>query len=251
MRPRGLQEPLQSAHWDGCSTCTALLCVQDYVLGSLERGVGVIPLLLDLPAAFDTVDHELLLETVERDVGLGGRCLDWLRGCLSHRVQSVAVGGGRSTIRRLVCGVPQGSVLPAPPPVLFTIYPFSMGKLLRPLALQFHLFADDTQRYLKFVHWRDASVNAINSVESGVLHIRGWMRSHVLVLNDSKTELVAFRPKSANSLLVPQTLTLGEATIHSQWHQLVPILQVELSSRRHVSDAKACLWPPPCVDFEP
>ena len=80
--------------------------------------MGVTLLLLDLSVAFDTVDHELLLETVERTVGLGGRCLDWLRGYLSGRVQSVAVGNGRSTNRRLVCGVVQGSVLD--PLLLFT-----------------------------------------------------------------------------------------------------------------------------------
>ena len=166
---------------------------------------------LDLSAASDTVDHELLLETVERDVGLGGRCLDWLRGYLSDSLQSDGVGDGRSTSRRLVCGVSSGSVLPPPP---FTIYTSSLGKLLRSLALQFYLFVDDTQLYLKSVLSRDASTHAISSVESGVLRIRAWTRSHMFVLNDSKTELVVFRPKSANSTLVPQTLTVGEATIH-------------------------------------
>ena len=130
MRSHGLQEPLQSAYWKGCSTETALLWVQDHALRSLERGMGVILLLLYLSAAFNTVDHELLLETVERYVGLGGRCLDWLRGYLSYRVQSVTIGDGRSTSRRLACGVPQGSVLG---PLLFTIYTSSLGKLLRSL----------------------------------------------------------------------------------------------------------------------
>ena len=82
------------------------------------------------------------------------------------------------------------------------------------MALQFHLFADDTQLYLELVLSRDTSTHAISSVESGVLRVRAWMRSHMLVLNDSKTELVMFRPKSANSTLVPQTLTVEEATIH-------------------------------------
>ena len=131
MHAHGLQEPLQSAslgrlqHRD-----YPLVCARPCALQSGE-GYGchtkelimvisslVVLLLLDLSAAFDTVDHELLLETVERDVGLGGRCLDWLSGYLSDRVQSVAVGDGRSTSRRLVCGVTQGSVLG---PLLFTI----------------------------------------------------------------------------------------------------------------------------------
>ena len=85
---------------------------------------------------------------LERDIGLGGRCLDWLRGHLSDRVQYVAGGDARSASRRLVCGVPQGSVLGS---LLITIYTSSLLKLLRPLVLQFHLFADDTQLYLEFV----------------------------------------------------------------------------------------------------
>ena len=91
--------------------------MQDHVLRSLKKGMGVTLLLLDLSAAFDTADHELLLGTVERNVGLSGLCLDWLRGYLSDRMQSVAVGNARSTTRGLVCGVPQGSVLN---PLLFT-----------------------------------------------------------------------------------------------------------------------------------
>ena len=117
MRAHGLQEPLQSVYWEDCSTGTALLCVQDHVLRSLEKGMGVILLLLDLSAAFDTVDHELQLETVERDVGLGGQCLDWLRGYLSDRVQSVAVGDGRSIMQRESCVWCAAGVCSGPPAV--------------------------------------------------------------------------------------------------------------------------------------
>ena len=67
--------------------------------------------LLDLTAAFDTVDHELLLLRVERQFGLRGTVLQWFRSYLSGRSIRVLYGGSMSSIVYILCSIPQGSVL--------------------------------------------------------------------------------------------------------------------------------------------
>jgi len=73
--------------------------------------------LLDKSAAFDTVDHKILLERLS--FGVKGQALACLGSFLTDRSQVVAFSGNKSTSQRLLCGVPQGSVLG---PLLFTLY---------------------------------------------------------------------------------------------------------------------------------
>ena len=82
------------------------------------HGKASILVLLDLSAAFDTVDHQLLLSDFS-DCGVEGTALSLLESCLENREQCVAIGELRSEPTALQHGVPQGSVLG---PVLFTVY---------------------------------------------------------------------------------------------------------------------------------
>ena len=79
--------------------------------------VGVLVMLTRF-AAFDTVDHGLLLDRL-RVVGVRDKALLWFRSYLDERQQCVVVGGERSSSVVLSCGVRQGSVLG---PVLFSLY---------------------------------------------------------------------------------------------------------------------------------
>ena len=68
-------------------------------------------LLLDLSAAFGTVDHNVMLQRLTHDVGVGQTALKWFKSYMSDRVQAVHINGSTSPARPLTCGVPQGSVL--------------------------------------------------------------------------------------------------------------------------------------------
>ena len=72
---------------------------------------GQCQLSVDLTAAFDTVDHELLISRLERQFGLRGVVLEWFRSYLSDRTFRVVFRGSTSSIIYIVCSVPQGSVL--------------------------------------------------------------------------------------------------------------------------------------------
>ena len=92
------------------STETALLRVISDILGAVDRGSVTLLGLLDLSAAFDTVDHTILLDRLRIRFGVGGGVLEWIRTFLVDRTQQVLYMGRLSSIGRLDFGVPQGSV---------------------------------------------------------------------------------------------------------------------------------------------
>ena len=67
--------------------------------------------MLDLSAAFDTIDHDILLSRLCNVYGITGDALDWFRSYLSGRIQRVVIEDSVSVDQELVFGVPQGSVL--------------------------------------------------------------------------------------------------------------------------------------------
>ncbi len=100
------------------STITAVLKVLNDLLGSLEEKRHCACLFIDLTKAFDTVDHENLLNRL-RCVGLSDNAVLWFNAYLKGRTQCVQVEGCKSELLDVVKGVPQGSVLG---PLLFTVY---------------------------------------------------------------------------------------------------------------------------------
>ena len=100
-----------------------------------QLSIGVF---IDLRKAFDTIDHSLLLQKMER-YGIRGVTNDWLKSYLNNRLQYVDINNTASQLRRVTCGVPQGSVLG---PKLFILYLndiFTVSNILK-----FVTFADDT-----------------------------------------------------------------------------------------------------------
>ena len=88
---------LQSAYRAHHSTETAVLKVLADILRAVDGGDLAVLALLDLSAAFDTVDHATLLHRLRISYGLGGRVFDWFASYLDGRTQCVRCGGSRST----------------------------------------------------------------------------------------------------------------------------------------------------------
>ena len=112
-------DPFQSAYKKYHSTETALLKVQNDILRDIDKKKVALLLLLDLSAAFDTIDHEILLKRLEKFYKVSGSALKWFRSFLTNRTQSIMINDEVSEPKFLKYGIPQGSVLG---PLLFTAY---------------------------------------------------------------------------------------------------------------------------------
>jgi len=119
MLVHGLDEKMQSAYKSVHNTETALLRLKKDMLMAIDGRKAVILVLLNLSAAFDTINHEIMCSRLERLLGLSGKPLAWVRSYLADRNQCVSAEEALSEVLCLMFGVPQGSVLG---PILFIIY---------------------------------------------------------------------------------------------------------------------------------
>lgn len=132
----------QSAYRRNHSTETALMKVMNNFLLNMNKQHVTILVLLDLSAAFDTVDHSILLNRLSSKLGLNGTALAWFRFYLSGRSQRVSVRGAVSDTFDLRYGVPQGSCLGA---LLFTDYASKLFVVVEKHLPNVHWYADASQ----------------------------------------------------------------------------------------------------------
>lgn len=180
-----LREVHQSAYRAGHSTETALVKVFNDMLCSVDNRQYVLLVLLDLSAAFDTIDHEVMIARLESLFGVQGQALEWLKSYFSGRTQRIIINSCSSSPVQLSTGIPQGSVAG---PGTFPAYTQPIGTLAHHHDISLHLYADDTQLY---VGCRLQDHEACKErLEACIAEVRQWMAKNMLKLNDDKTEYV-------------------------------------------------------------
>uniref|UniRef100_A0A8C6LDP4 Reverse transcriptase domain-containing protein n=1 Tax=Nothobranchius furzeri TaxID=105023 RepID=A0A8C6LDP4_NOTFU len=210
LNTNALFEEFQSGFREYHSTETALVRVTNDILMASDKNLVSVLVLLDLSAAFDTVDHNVLLERLEHVVGIKGTALGWFKPYLSDRFHFVNVHDKSSSYSRVTCGVPQGSVLG---PILFTIYMLPIGKIIRQHGINFHCYADDTQLYLSI---NPDEPNRLGRLQACLEDIKNWMTLNFLLLNQDKTEVLIFGPEIQKRKLLSQSPDLNGITLISE-----------------------------------
>ena len=241
LKKNGLLDDMQSAYRTHCSTETCLLKVNNDILETLDQGHHAALILLDLSAAFDTLDHRIFLQRAENTLGITGNALAWLRSYLSNRTQAVAIGDELSKDAELSYGVPQGSVLG---PRGYCMYTVPLGAILRHHKMTYMVYADDTQAYVTFngeTQWQDTCA----AIAACVHDIKSWMSNNFLKLNQEKTEFIVFSPKAYKAPHNLHQIQLDNVTVESSEHvrNLGVIQDCALNMERQVNNTtKNCYY---------
>ena len=167
------------------STSLALIEFYDKVSSAFNRGEVAVGIFLDLSKAFETVNHDILFDKLRR-YGIRGVALDWVKSYFSDRLQYVDFNGNSSSLQKISCGVPQGSILG---PLFFILYIndiINTSRLLDPI-----LFADDTSIF--FSHKDMAYLTDTFNLE--LIKISDWLKANKLFLNLKKTKCITFTPR--------------------------------------------------------
>ena len=211
LQENNLSNPFQSPYRAGYSTETVLLRIVNDILSALDNDNISVLLLLDLSAALDTLDHQVLLSRLNSVFGIQSTALQRFHSYLSDRYQSTSVNNSSSSPSQLMYGVPQGSVLG---PILFVLYTTPLSDIIANRSVNHQLFADDTQLQ------KSAPLNEVTNLTKELNactdNIKTWMTENQLKLNDDKTEALLFPFSSSlkpSNVPLPDSITLGSHNI--------------------------------------
>ena len=173
------------------STEHAILQLVNDISSSFEREY-TLGIFIDLPKAFDTVDHEILISKLEY-YGIKGKTLKWLKSYLSERKQCISYSdAGKTSMCSIICGIPEGSLLG---PLLFLIYVNDLHKassILKPV-----MFADDTDLFLS-----NKDINTLfNDMNVELQKMSIWFQTNKLSLNLTKTKWTLFHSPKKKRLI--------------------------------------------------
>lgn len=241
MKTNDLEKDYQFGYKSGHSCETLLLKVVNDLLMACDNNLPTILILLDLSAAFDTIEQKICLEILHDDIGVEGVALKWFESFLIGRTQKVKIGNSYSNETHLRYGAPQGSVLA---PRLFNIYTRSLKKHMEPSKFSIFGFADDHQLLKSFL-----SMLQIEALGENLQHcfdrIAEWMNRFCLKLNTGKTKILIVAPPAiAQSIVIRGTFVNNDCIrfVHSA-KNLGVILDDELHFKHQITNVvRSCLW---------
>ena len=147
LKDNSLMPPNQSAYRRHHSTETALVRIVNDLLCAMDRSQCCLLIMLDQSAAFDTVNQDILLTSMQHAYGITGSALAWLNSYFKKRTQSVCIASVSSSPREQITGFPQGSVLGS---FSYPVYTAPLFSIAEKHKVSMHMYADDTQLFVAF-----------------------------------------------------------------------------------------------------
>ncbi len=230
-----LYDKFQSAYRTFYSTETALLRVKNDILNAMDNRNVMLLLLLDLSAAFDTIDHSILLKRLSERCGIKGTCLKWFTSYLSDRTQMVKINDSTSDPINVKFGVPQGSVLG---PILFTLYTAPLGEIIEECGLKRQTYADDTGIYHSISPTdKEAKNITLLKINTCIDKIKEFMILNKLKINDDKTIFMTIGTNYWTEKLGIKSINIGDTEIESSnsTKNLGIIFDKEMTLQEHVN----------------
>ena len=194
---------------------TLLLKLVDDILLAVDRKFGIIVLIIDLSAAFDTVDHKLLLNILRSKYKIVGSALEWVKCFLTNRTQRVKIGKSLSDSLTVLFGVAQGSILG---PLLFNLYCASICEVFQSCGFTGMGYADDNIGSRIFPAVTSLSTLSV-SVPNCLRQIKKWANAHFLKINSDKTQVIVFGNNHFHS-------SFHTHTVMSDTGSIIPISKV-------------------------
>ena len=224
-----IHNKFQSGFRKGHSTETALVKITNDLRVSADKKQVSVLLLLDQTAAFDTIDHSILIQRLEQWIGLSGAALSWFRSYLTDRSYTVSLDDFESDRHTILSGVPQGSILG---PLLFSLYILPLGELIAAHGVNFHFYADDTQLHISVA---PDDPSALDPLLSCLSDIKYWMSENFLKLNEDKTEILIIGSDEQRASITSRLGNLAKVN-NTSVKNLGVILDSELNFNKHISN---------------
>ena len=192
--------PFQYGFRQGKSTQQAIFDLTKFIYSALNHKKLTSCVCLHVAKAFDSINHDLLLYKLSK-LGLNDHSVAWFKSYLT-RTQVVKFGNNVSTVKPVVTGIGQGTILW---PLLFIIYINDIVSVIK--TLKVNMYADDCILYTSGNDWKRMSLK----IQPEIDNVHLWCTANRLKINESKSKvlLIGSRPKLSNVDYIP-SIKLGQ-----------------------------------------